>query len=353
MSLNQRAGGPSKTLLKAWCSGTFFLLLFGIEAPRLSLLVGSKSSGDVPRVGSLEGYNLAALTAAGTSQTLGPSVAFAQLQDASDYDSDGVPDELEAIFGTEILYPDSDGDAFLDGFEWVAQGDPLDPLVIPQFEPSMRTFAYEAGEQIHLFTGMFPSDPSLLDRFSVVFGHESLDPSNGLGVVDLTGLLNEMVHSVTNTRALGLNNTGFTISLPVNLLETFSPLSIGLSARLAGNVVVQEITLLESNGIRMVLSGDQPHDYRSGMKLSLQPLNPLGSGGGSGGGGSGGDDPEYCETTLGEGDPSGTGGIAFRVESADCVPDGLLYCLPTECTSLEDQVLVIIDYDFLQAKAGG
>jgi hypothetical protein len=96
-------------------------------------------------------------------------------------------------------------------------------------------------------------------------------------------------------------------------------------------------------------------------QFSAQPLVGAGSGssggggsGGSGGGegGEGGTEPQYCQTTLGGGASNGLGGIEYSVQSAACVPDGLLFCVGADCADLVGASIVIIDYGFLQNQAG-
>jgi len=51
--------------------------------------------------------------------------------DAGDSDLDGLGDQFETRAGTEIRNPDSDGDGYEDGLEFVAASDPLDASSIP------------------------------------------------------------------------------------------------------------------------------------------------------------------------------------------------------------------------------
>jgi len=78
---------------------------------------------------------------------------------------------------------------------------------------------------------------------------------------------------------------------------------------------------------------------------AIQPLDPSGGGGG-------GDDPEYCSLGFDAGTPVGVGSVEYSVTSASCQPDGLLFCVGVDCTALQGQKMMMIDYGFLQSKAG-
>lgn len=282
---------------------------------------------------------------------LGPASAHAVVDRSHDYDVDGLPDGIEALLGTEPLIHDSDGDGFSDGIEWVCRADPLNPLEVPRLSPSMRCIAYEVSGRVKLFASIFPADPSTLDSFSAFLGNEnlaSMGQNQIIGIVNITGLLTTAVREVTSQRVMGTNLAGFFLDFPFSVVDQFSPLSVGISAKVAGRPLVEEVTLLKRNGRRMVLINEAPAAAGgTGVVLSLLPLDPHGNA--SGGGGT--QDPEYCQTNLGSGDPTGLGGIQFVVESSACLPDGLLYCVAEDCADLQGETFVMIDYGFLQARA--
>ena len=45
--------------------------------------------------------------------------------------------------------------------------------------------------------------------------------------------------------------------------------------------------------------------------------------------------------------------MRYRIIGANCVPNGLLYCLAEDCEALEGAVIILVDYGYLQGKAGG
>ena len=61
--------------------------------------------------------------------------------------------------------------------------------------------------------------------------------------------------------------------------------------------------------------------------------------------------PDYCEVGFSEGTPSGVATLEFTVLSAQCQPDGLLYCIDADCTALASQTFMMLDYGFLQAAS--
>jgi hypothetical protein len=285
-----------------------------------------------------------------------PPAARASIDRGHDQDGDGLPDELESILGSEMLFRDSDGDTFPDGLEWIGRSDPLDPLDHPLLRPAMRCFAYELNGQIKVFLGLFPADLDVLDSFSAFLGNESIKGTSGnelIGIVNITGILATAVRSVTAQPLLGTTLAGFTLDIPITTLDQYSPLCVGISASVAGVTLVDEVTLVKRGGRRMSLASETAGTSGGGgtgvgFVMALLPLDPYG---GPGAGGGGSEDPEYCQANLSDGDPTGLGGIQFLVESANCVPDGLLYCVGQDCAALEGETFVMIDYGFLQAQA--
>ena len=279
---------------------------------------------------------------------------------ASDVDLDGIPDEVELIFGLQPYVADTDGDGYRDGVEWTLRSDPLDSASQPTLQASLRSYAYETTQgNVKVFTMLFPGNVNLLDEFLVHLGSPNLTNAplgdRDMGILDFTPFLTSVPNQFTSSNSNGMGVVSFTFELSMSLVNTYAPLSVGVAANLVGTPVVDQMSLTRQNGTSMVFFPDPSVVPGAGQTPSnywFLPLNPAPAVGGGGGGG-GGSDPEYCATTLDGGDPTGAGGIAYTVQSADCVPDGLLYCVDSDCDSLAGQTLILIDYGFLKSKADG
>jgi hypothetical protein len=267
-----------------------------------------------------------------------------------DSDGDSLPDQVELIFGTQPFIKDSDGDLYSDGLEWVMRTDPIDPASLPVPYPGVRSYAYETSSGVEVFTALWPGNLNLIDRVFAFYGSPNLDNvpegDETLGILDITPFLYSSLVQFSSNDAEGFRLVSFTIRISSSLMDAYSPLSVGLAFSIAGRPLVERMALHKQGDCRMVFFPDPSQVPGSGNPTSFffQPLAP---------GGDGGEDPEYCLTEVGAGDPTGAGGMIYQVQSADCVPDGLLYCVAEDCQALAGQTLVTIDYGFLQAKASG
>lgn len=277
-------------------------------------------------------------------------LALANPPGGYDADGDSLPDEVELIFHTQPYLSDSDGDSYSDGMEWLMRTDPLDPAQVPVPLPAIRSHAYETTAGIHVFTVLWPGNLALIDRVYAFYGSPYLDHApegdETLGILDITPLIYSSLVQITSSEAEGFKLLSFTFRLTTGLMDSYSPLTVGLAMSIAGRPLVERMALFKQDDTRMVFFPDPSLVPGAGNPTSFffQPLSPGGGGGG---------DPEYCLTEVGAGDPTEAGGIIYEVQSANCVPDGLLYCVAEDCQALAGQTLVTIDYGFLQSKASG
>jgi hypothetical protein len=166
-----------------------------------------------------------------------------------DSDFDGIPDDIEALLGTQPYYYDSDGDGSRDAIEWMSRYDPLNPDSVPTLAPVMRVLGYVAdnSDTLRVFVSLFPFE--FLDSIQVFVGSPELLPSAGgtmeYGIFDFTPLLLSTITSVTQAYQAGyLTVLTFTFELPMDVVDALQPLSVGLSASLAGQPLVDQITMI-------------------------------------------------------------------------------------------------------------
>ncbi|HET9481216.1 MAG TPA: hypothetical protein VFP98_05620 [Candidatus Polarisedimenticolia bacterium] len=275
-------------------------------------------------------------------------IARAATSNGSDADLDGLPDELEILFGTQPFLGDTDADNYSDGMEWVLRTDPTDATSTPVLRAALRAYAYEgpSGDPC-IFVALWPGNLAFLQKFSGWLASPAFDAApegdSQLGLLDITRPMIDAVDDLSLVQSQGLQLVGFSFELPASLLSRYQPLSLGLAARIAGVPLVEQLSLATIGSTPMVFLPD-PSVLPGTTPPPAYWFLPLDPGGG-------GSDPEYCQTTLGPGDPTGGGGILYQVQSANCVPDGLLYCVAQDCASLAGQSLTLIDYGFLQSKA--
>ena len=285
----------------------------------------------------------------GDVAAFGPPTARADIDWGFDTDLDGLPDEIELLIGGSPLLSDTDGDGFSDGIEFVCGSKVDDPASTPTLHPATRSCAFQMNDRIRVFCAVYPANLDMVDSFHCVVGSEAFtvapegDPGRGVGIFEVTPILATAAHSYTLAQNLGLDLVGFSFDFDRNTLLRNAPISIGFATRIADVDCADEITLTVQGGTNLVLTNG-PATMAGQPSYAIQPLDP--SGGGSG------DDPEYCSLGFDAGTPVGVGSVEYSVTSASCQPDGLLYCVGVDCTSMQGQKMMMIDYGFLQSKAG-
>jgi hypothetical protein len=167
------------------------------------------------------------------------------------------------------------------------------------------------------------------------------DPGTGIGIIDITPILPSATHSYTRTQYLGLELVGFSFDLDRDQVIQNAPLNVGWAAKLADVCCCDQLLLAVQGSTHLILAGG-PAIAPGAPSYSIQPLDPSG----------GGEDAEYCALGFDSGQTVGVGSIEYSVTSASCQPDGLLFCVGADCTALQGQKFLMIDYGFLQSKAG-
>lgn len=280
---------------------------------------------------------------------LGPDAAAAQYEDGIDSDADSLSDEFERFTRTDAYDDDSDDDGFSDGAEWVLGSDPLDGDSLPDPRVAVRTYAYESAGTLRLYCGVYPADISLIDTFHFVAGSPQFtnapegDPGSGIGIIDLTDALPSIADGICGSTLLGLPLLGFHIDFDLCLLDTSGPLSFAVASRIAGVDAIDQLLVDVVGSMPFVVAGI-PADPSGVAAFAAQPLDPIPP--------PDEEQPEYCAVSFSSGTPIGVATIEYTVTSASCQPDGLLYCLDVDCQALSGQNFQMIDYGFLQAKAG-
>lgn len=269
-----------------------------------------------------------------------------------DQDGDGIPDRMERVLGASTLKIDTDGDGSSDLREWLGRSNPLSSRSIPgSRRPSIRGFAWQdsPASPIQICVALYPK--ALLPSFHVFLGSPNLSGKNSTyNIQEITGEIRPVVVEIDDSDVL-------TFFLPASYdLPSLSPISIGVVAgtKRDGTVVVDRFCLL-----------DKPEDFGemllenlislpSGSPIAAASLNSMGRTAPDGPGDSGpkrDDEPSYCAVEFSDGTPVGLAAIQFSVVSADCAPDGLLYCIRSDCQSLLGKTFTMIDYGYLQGKA--
>ena len=277
----------------------------------------------------------------------GPSSARGTYPEGTDSDGDGLSDEFERFTDTNAHFADTDGDGYDDGAEWVLRADPNDSSSLPDPQPAIRSYAYEAGGALKLVTHFYPADETLVETFHLVAGSPDFihavegDPGSGLGVIDLTDALPTLADSFCSSEFLGLPIVGFEISLDLSVLRS-APLVFGWATRLAGIEAIDQVYLGIQGATSYVVAGGPtlPGGLPTFVAAPLQPIPPPNN-----------EDSEYCEVAFSDGTPTGVATIEYTVTSAACQPDGLLYCIDADCTALANQTFLMLDYGYLQQKA--
>lgn len=279
---------------------------------------------------------------------LGPPLARADFPEGDDADGDGLSDDLERFSDTNANCTDTDGDGYGDGAEWVLRSDPNDPQSLPDPHPALRGYVYEADGALRVSTAFYPADLDLIEGFAFVAGSPNFDaaiegdPGTGLGVIDLSSVVPTLATNVCTTTFLGLGLASFDMDFDLSLLRS-TPLVFGWAARIAGGDALDE-AFVSTEGATSFVIVSGPSVPGIGMALVAQPLQPIPP--------PTFEQPEYCEVGFSDGVPVGVATLEFTVNSAQCEPDGLLYCIADDCGALADQTFMMLDYGYLQGKLG-
>ncbi len=280
--------------------------------------------------------------------TFGPAVARGDYAEGLDGDGDGLPDEFERFCGSSDNNLDSDGDGYPDGAEWVLWSDPTDPASQPDPRPAVRSHAYEVAGVLRIFTAFYPANIDLIESFHLLAASPEFDtategdPGSGLGVIDLTSLLPTIADGFCGSQFLGLDLVGFHSDFDLSVLRTATPLCLAFATKLAGVSAIDQIYIgVEGATAFMIAAGPStPTGAALFVAQPLQPIPPPHE-----------ETPEYCAVDFSDGTPVGVATLEFVVTDADCEPDGLLYCIDTDCTALANQTFLMLDYGYLQAKS--
>ncbi|MBK9386424.1 MAG: hypothetical protein IPN34_16550 [Planctomycetes bacterium] len=104
-----------------------------------------------------------------------------------DTDGDGLHDNCERIFGTDLNLTDTDGDGCSDLYEFCAFGDPLDALTQPVTTHFVRPLAYQLDQHTLRFSFLVfePSGQAqpVLDRWGLIYRERWEDASPYLPMV--------------------------------------------------------------------------------------------------------------------------------------------------------------------------
>jgi hypothetical protein len=307
-------------------------------APFVLLFVGA---GEVRRGASAPGPDRQ------PSIDFGPASARGDINWGFDSDVDGLPDEVEAVVGGVPFLADTDGDGFGDAIEYVCGSRLDDPTSTPNVQPSLKLSAFETGSSIRVFCALYPASLDLVNSFHCMIGSPNFtnapegDPGTGIGLFDITTVIPSLTRYYTRTQYLGLELVGFSFDLDKSVLLQNAPVNIGFVAKLAGVTCCDQLVLTVQGATHLVLAGG-PAISPGLSAYAIQPLDPSGSG----------EDSEYCALGFDSGQSVGVGSIQYSVTSASCQPDGLLFCVGADCTALQGQKILMIDYGFLQSKGG-
>lgn len=276
------------------------------------------------------------------------TTASAQFGWGEDQDLDGLADEVERFLGANSSLADTDYDGYSDGVEWVLSSDLTDPDSLPDARPAIRSYAYESLGQIRVFCAVYPANLDFVSTFRLLVGSREFteadegDPGTGIGIYDVSGLIPLLAHSYTHTQYLGLELAAFNMDFDPSLLRESGPLNIAWAATIAGVEVVDQI-YLGIEGTTSYLLAATPAMAGGGSDFTIQPLGPVPP--------LGDEVAEYCSIGLSDGTPVGLASVEFSVTTADCLPDGLLYCIDADCSALAGQTFILVDYGYLQSKA--
>jgi len=279
----------------------------------------------------------------------GATSARAEFPDGVDSDGDGLSDDLEKFSDTNANNADTDDDGYDDGAEWVLRSDPNDASSLPDPRPALRTYAYEAEGVLRVSTTFYPSNLDLIEAFAFFAASPQFtdavegDPGSGLGVIDLSDVVPVLATNVCATSFLGLGLASFDMDIDLSVMRS-APIVLGWAARLAGGETIDQLYLGTEGATNFVVaSGGSVAGV--GVALVAQPLQPVPP--------PSEENPEYCSIGFSDGVPVGVATLEYTVTSAACAPDGLLYCIDTDCTALADQTFLMLDYGYLQAKLDG
>lgn len=285
---------------------------------------------------------------AGGDGPLGPALARGDYAEGTDSDGDGLSDEFERFTATDEHDDDSDGDGYGDGAEWVLWSNPNDAATVPDPRPAVRSCAFESAGVLRVYTAFYPANVDLIDSFHLLAASPEFvsapegDPGSGLGVIELTSALPSMASGFCGSQFLGLDLVGFHIDLDFSVMRTAAPLCLAYATKLAGTTAVDQI-YLGSEGATCFVVAAGPTLPTGAAVFTAEPLQPIPP--------PDEETPEYCAVDFSDGNPVGVATLEFVVTSAQCEPDGLLYCIDTDCTALANQTFLMLDYGYLQAKS--
>jgi hypothetical protein len=285
---------------------------------------------------------------ASRGRSVGPALAGADVDWGADQDMDGLLDDIERLIGVDSLMVDTDGDGYDDGVEWLMRSDAADAASVPDPRPAVRTLCHQSNGEIRVFCALYPANLQFIESFHLLVGSPDFDlategdPGVAIGLYDISGLLPALSGSYTLTQFLGLDVIGFDFGLDPSLLTPSTPLNVAVSARLAGVPVADQSYLGVQGSTSYVISGG-PAIGGSSASYIANPLNPIPP--------PSDETPEYCAIGFSGGSPVGVASVEFSVTSAECEPDGLLYCIDVDCMALQGQSFMMVDYGYLQSKS--
>lgn len=274
-----------------------------------------------------------------------PLASITNFSFTKDTDKDALPDTFEILIGTSYLNPDTDGDGFIDGVEYILRSDPFDGASKPSYQPAVRIAAYKENQVINLQISFFPGDLDLLDAFTFKMAYLASGnyTPDSVPSLDLTNLMPYTVQQVSYVNFKGFLISSYVVSLPENLLEEVSPASFGVGCQIADIFVwdTADLDFIDGQPVRFIHGLDAGLGENEGYYLCLA------------------DDPsldwsedEVCKTEMVLKN-SHDGISTYEVNDAQCTLLLRQKCSPTKCADMIGSMVVSIDPGFLDSSGGG
>ena len=272
------------------------------------------------------------------------SIANSNFSFTEDMDKDALPDLFENLIGTSYLDPDTDGDGYIDGVEYIMRSDPLDPSDKPSLHPEVRIAAYKENKCINIQISFLPGDIALLDSFvfKIAYLAGGKYTPNSVPTLDLTSLIPYAVQKISYVSFQGLLIASYVVSFPEELLELVSPSSLGVGCRIADIFVsdVVDLDFIDGEPAQFLRGQDAGMGDGEGYYMSLvgDPLE-------------GWSEDEACKTDLVL--KSSSDGIStYEISDAQCEILLRQKCSPTDCANMIGSEVVSIDPGFLDSSDG-
>jgi len=273
------------------------------------------------------------------------SSAQASISYACDRDHDLLSDSFEHFLGTNIHDPDSDGDGYPDGLEYMLRSDPLDPQSVPVIKPTLRMGACFVSGNLRVTFYVLPADVRQLQAFKAyLFTGRQVGSQAPL---DISAIVPSSVSEADVSTFHGMASSAFTISFPMSLIKTMAPMSLGMAARISGVCQADIVNIDVIDGVPMIGRGlGIPAWIDPTVDDQHLPWDPLTDDVPDNWG-----DQQVCVTTQQE---VGTdcGVTTYEITSAGCDSSVNRAC-PPSCSSRVGGTVSTIDYAFLITSVSG